>query len=277
MRVVLYSYVWPHPRKNSKLLSNQFDIKEAPKTYSGKITKHGARRLARAIRLLVAIAEWQKVKHPTKDMFFDHKLSFVTLTLPAMQGQLTDKEIYTQALKPTLRVLREKFGVKHYVWKAERQKNNNLHYHITTDSFIHLQDLRDLWNSRMRTLGLIHLFEKKHRHDNPNSTDIHSVRDVRDLAAYMVKYMAKADKEERLVDGKVWDCSKSLKNTADPTYEYDWKSEAIWQENEFNPLVETIDFDYGKLIIWKNLEDLRGVPKPLLQEYRKFLASVKAS
>lgn len=81
---------------------------------------------------------------------------------------------------------------------------------------------------------------------NPNSTDIHSITDVNNLAAYLVSYLSKKDlwkksisredskviarmeKEKypliviqkmfpdcvkRSISGKIWDCSKKLKNT----------------------------------------------------------------
>jgi hypothetical protein len=77
--------------------------------------------------------------------------------------------------------------------------------------YIRYDELRDSWNQRLERLNFISEFEKVHGHRHPNSTDVHSIKKVRDLAAYMVKYMCKMKKNEQKIDGKIWDCSVNLK------------------------------------------------------------------
>ena len=42
-----------------------------------------------------------------------------------------------------------------YVWKAELQKNQNIHFHLTTNIFIHHATIRTLWNNCINRLGYI--------------------------------------------------------------------------------------------------------------------------
>ena len=105
-------------------------------------------------------------------------------------------------------------------------------------------NLRLAWNHQLEKLGYIDTFEKKHGHRNPNSTDVHSISKIKNLGAYMVKYMCKPaflakcfiaqppftrperkckpfnakikfkklmSLEEAKINGRLWDCSVNLK------------------------------------------------------------------
>ena len=45
---------------------------------------------------------------------------------------------------------------------------------------------------------------------NPNSTDVHSVRGIGKLAAYLAKYVSKSNTDARKVDGRKWYLSTAL-------------------------------------------------------------------
>jgi hypothetical protein len=45
---------------------------------------------------------------------------------------------------------------------------------------------------------------------NPNSTDVHSVKSVSNLAGYLSSYMSKKDLAKRAIDGKIWASSRNL-------------------------------------------------------------------
>lgn len=49
--------------------------------------------------------------------------------------------------------------------------------------------------------------------ENPNSTDVHSVLGVKDLAAYLATYMSKKEEGKRPVNGKLWGCSRNLSDS----------------------------------------------------------------
>ena len=66
---------------------------------------------------------------------FKFKLNLITLTLPSKQNEHSDNEIKHRALNNFFTQLRTKHNLVNYVWKAEKQKNGNIHFHIITDKF----------------------------------------------------------------------------------------------------------------------------------------------
>ena len=101
--------------------------------------------------------------------------------------------------------------MKSYVWKAELQERGQIHYHITADCYVDLKELRQAWNNLQEKAGLLDDFYLKYGHRNPNSTDIHSVKKVKNIEAYLVKYISKTEEDKGSTVGKIWDCSTNLK------------------------------------------------------------------
>lgn len=135
--------------------------------------------------------------------------TFVTLTLPAQQTH-TDNEIKRKCLTPFIATLQRKFNVWHYFWRAESQKNGNIHFHLIIDSFIAHGRLRAEWNACINKLGYVDRFQAKYQHSNPNSTDIHSFKNIHSPASYVIKYCCKQD-GYRKIDGRIHGCSDGLK------------------------------------------------------------------
>lgn len=158
--------------------------------------------------------KWKSVKY---------KLTFITLTLSATQTH-SDKEITGTLLNSFLNAMRRKWDVDKYIWKAEKQENGNIHYHILTDRFIHWKEIRETWNHIQGNLGYIDRYSEKMKEffkdgfkmsDNPkdkrskqkqlkayndgiktgfrdpNSTDIHALYKVKNIPAYISKYISK--------------------------------------------------------------------------------------
>lgn len=188
---------------------------------TGTLSKGAKKRLKQSIELLIDISPKKWFTVPSTGKRFQFQITFLTLTLSAPQGNITDKTITAELLQPLLQTLRRKYKCNSYVWRAEKQKNGNLHYHITTNQYIPYDSIRDDWNRIQNKLGFIDTFEITKGHRNPNSTDIHSVRGVRDLARYMVKYMSKNVPENLKVYCKLWDCSKDLKYRENISIEID--------------------------------------------------------
>lgn len=181
------------------------------KAYSGDMTKGSIQRLKKAVNTLVAIADWKTSPLLKKKGTFRWKLNFITLTLPSSQGSISDKEIKSKCLNPWLKAMTRKFGLKNYIWKAEKQDNGNLHFHLTTDIYLLHTNIRNEWNYYINKLGYVDRFALKHGHSNPNSIDVHATYKVKNLAAYLIKYITKQNKENQKVEGKMWDCSENLK------------------------------------------------------------------
>lgn len=239
------------PRKKEKNQSNTIQddttgkIKGLARAYTGQITPYSKKKLKRAIQLMVASAKEKEAPNWKTGKTYKFKVNFITLTLPAPQGEVTDKQIKAQCLDNFIKRLKRNFKLGSYVWRAERQKNGNLHFHIITDTWIHYERIRNHWNDCLQKLGFIDKFESKHGHRNPNSTDIHAVWKVKNLTQYFIKYMSKGSqcaedlyripfqrkrwhekliikptnefkrvmtREENKIEGKIWDCSQNLKN-----------------------------------------------------------------
>lgn len=216
----------------------------ARQAYDGILNFNSIKRLKRAIELIIAIAKDKEAINFKTNQKFKFKVNFITLTLPCPQDNITDKVLKSQVLDVWFKAAKRRFNLQSYVWRAERQKNGNLHFHLITDCFIQYEELRNSWNNRLNRLGFVDRYTEKHRGlskedyllwyppnaknsiekrckaylygvatkwESPNTTDVHSIKKVRDLAAYMVKYMCKLDKKEQRINGKVWDCSKNLK------------------------------------------------------------------
>jgi hypothetical protein len=227
---------------NDQSVSN--DLFEGKTAYSGQLTSHSRKRLQKCINLLVAIAKPKRVAPPIVTKAFTFSVNFITLTLPAAQGSVTDKELKKGCLDPWIKSMKRKHQMKSYVWRAERQFNGNVHFHIISDAYLPQDDVRNDWNRQLSKFHFIDKFAEKHNYKTPNSTDVHAIHKIDNLAAYMVKYMSKDSsthltelnaklqqqgkepiqpekhdfrkvidqpKWDTPINGKVWDCSENLK------------------------------------------------------------------
>lgn len=202
-----------------------------------------------------------------------YHLTFVTLTLPCLQRH-DDKFVKRYIFWPWLEVIQRYYGVKNYIWRAEKQANGNIHFHILIDKFIKHELVRHHWNHHCNAHGYIEAYSNnryeqynwekiflkyfvpsakvsnallridnvfksissnsllpppalrylqsfvkylknqsnektfqnisdrllRDYHDgfkNPNSTDIHNPRLIRNLVSYVCKYMSKKSDKKR--------------------------------------------------------------------------------
>lgn len=231
-------------------------------------------RMKKAIRILVASAKTKTAFSLKTGQPFKWKINFITLTLPAMQGTRTDAEIKKYCFEPFLRIMRNRFGMVSYVWKAERQANGNLHFHITADTWVHYMQVQKFWNKCLNKLGFIEQFCKSHNHRNPNSTDIHAVFNIRNLAAYMVKYMTKAGNLNDKIEGAVWDCSTNLKKAKFPSMIIEGDTETAVNLAFTTMHEKIIEFDFAKFAVMSSWQMNRVTTKTMKQLYRSWLASI---
>lgn len=174
--------------QSKKFIENKVHLSQ--RKHNGELSDKAVKRIKSAIEWLLIRSKPQRVwnRQQQKVMFF--RLNFITLTLPAKQCH-TDKKIVARCLNNFLNIIRNKHGVTDYLWKAEAQTNGNIHFHITTNKFIHYLLVAKAWNSSIELLNYVSAFEKKHHHRNPPASQIEKVKHIRRLAAYLSKYMAK--------------------------------------------------------------------------------------
>jgi len=263
--------------------TRQSEIKEQ-KRYTGEITKSSRKKLQSACDILFALAKKKRVQIPGTDKSFEYRIGLITLTLSAPQGRISDREIKEKLLEPFLRHFRKK-GMFNYIWKAERQKNGNLHFHILTDTFIDKDHCRNYWNKLQSKLGFIDVFYSRHGHRNPNSTDTKAVKEEKGMVNYMLKYMLKEVEKGKSLEigrdisekatGKIWDCSLNLKmknDTADVGE--DWQFDLLTQEEEKNNL-RKIQTDHCVLWFPVKSKIWKASPSFIAKRLTDFLAKVR--
>ena len=240
----------------------------------GLISNKAKSKIKTAIDWLVYLSSEKKHFSEKHGKHFKFKLTFVTLTLASKQIH-SDNEIKKELLNHFLVVARAKWKIDKYLWRAESQKNGNIHFHIVTDKFIPWNELQETWNKIQNKLGYVdnYAIERKRFHATgfhfnkqlakkwdfqkqlkaykkgvleawqcPNSTDIHSIKNIGNLSVYLAKYCSKNDVEQaksiiyeqqslkfnfeqpgptkiskknlklkaRVIDGKLWGLSQSL-------------------------------------------------------------------
>lgn len=159
-----------------------------------ELSEKSERKAKRAIKYMLFGTNYKKAYNPKFNTTFQFKVNFITLTLPSRQ-QHTTVELKEKLLNQFLIEAKKKWRIENYIWKFEQQKNGNAHWHILTDKWIPYQELRNCWNRIVEKLGYITEFEKINHHRNPNSTDIHSLRKIKNVVGYVLKYMVKSDKK----------------------------------------------------------------------------------
>ena len=227
--------------------------------HAGFLSFKAKRRMKDAVNWLFLLADDKRIFSKVLKKNRTVKITFVTLTLSAPQMH-DDKVIKSKLLNQLFVELKKYYGVQNYVWRAEKQENGSIHFHILTDAFIPHKLLRLMWNRLQTKLGYVQKYHEKFSGKsfseycalrniaekkadtqtkkayefgcqtdwyNPNSTDIHSIANKKNLAAYVTKYLTKDDQAHDLpttgsndpvfVTGDLWGLSHSLSNCVPAT------------------------------------------------------------
>lgn len=159
----------------------------------GLMSKRANGRIGRCISWMLQISKPKKHFNEDTKSWFWWRCNFITLSLSASQAH-SDNIIKSKLLNHFLVHIARKYKVDNYIWRAEAQSNGRIHFHIITDKFIHWQDLQRDWNRIQAKLGYISRFYESSGHMMPNSTDVHSLKNVKNIAAYLTKYCSKNSK-----------------------------------------------------------------------------------
>jgi hypothetical protein len=161
-----------------------------------------------------------------------------------------------------------------YVWKAEVQQRGQIHYHITTPKYIHYRDIRDKWNSIQKTAGWLDDYTRLYGGEDPNSTDVHEVRHVKDLSNYLKKEYCKAI-QNPVGEGKIWDCSKNLKK-----HKYYTINESQYHNETISELLDkekvtALQLDKCLIIQMKKKHPTEILQLNEIQGYNEFLKMIR--
>jgi hypothetical protein len=235
--IVIYNQVHWDPIKASKKKEKIFvgydesgnsKFLESSRKAEGNVSIQAKRKLNKAIEYLITTSTEKKVFERLSGKTVVFKVAFITLTLPSEQIH-PDTEIINRCLNSFLLEAKKFYNVKNYVWRAEKQKNGNLHFHIVLDKFIPWNELRNRWNRIINKLGYVDRYQEAQRDwhrngfkaradkfktwseadqyrsyirssktgfESPNSTDIHSTKKIRNIKQYLSKYMTKNEYDD---------------------------------------------------------------------------------
>jgi hypothetical protein len=157
---------------------------------------------------------------------------FITLTLSSTQRH-ADAFIKRHMLGEFIKYVKRNCGVEHYFWRAESQSNGNIHFHLLMDKYIPKEQLQQKWNAIQSANGYLIDYYKKHGHLNAPSTDIRSPKNKNEIITYVLKYMSK-DEKNRLIEGRIWGMSDSLRKVETVTMPLDEKTKSVFYAVFFN-------------------------------------------
>jgi len=219
------------------------------KQYSGRLTDGAKKRLSKAIDLLCQSIRPVKVRSCIHGRLITHRVSFITLTI-SHQENLSARESYDKAFVHFMQWMRRTAGVTTYVWKCEVQKRGQIHYHITTPSYLDYREIRTKWNALQQRNGWLDSYHLKHGHYNPNSTDIHEAKKIDNMSSYLIKEFCKAIQNPN-TDGKIWDCSLNLKKFKYYSFSEEQRHNELISDLITNEKVEVIKLDRCMVIKMK--------------------------
>jgi hypothetical protein len=250
-------------------------LKLSDKKTHGKVSAQAHRKVNKAINYLLYMADSKQLPNTAHGKNYNFKIAFITLTLPSCQVH-SDDEIKSLLLNQFFVELRLRHKVKNYLWRAEKQKNGNIHFHVLVDKFVPWSDLRDRWNRICNKLGYVDRYRdqmiafhssgfkvrkellskweykaqvkaykagKANDWNSPNSTDIHSLYKISKVKAYISKYCTKNDTNAE-VNGRLWGCNYELTDIKGAVMELDYELKSELNEiiKEYKPKIYTSDY-----------------------------------
>lgn len=221
---------------------NSNSLKNLNKGFASKGLSDATRRkIAVRVRVLAHASELKHVKD-SKGIPVTSRCQFITLTLPSEQRH-TDQQITKELLGRFLDLCRKNKLLLNYVWRAEKQRNGNIHYHIITDSYAPASTIYRFWLMSCEHLGYVSAYRDKFKNlsleqykrlpfnanvsdavaskrfwkgnrnnwQKPPCFDLVNCSDLTAIAKYISKYISKDAEHSSLhVSGRCWGCSQSV-------------------------------------------------------------------
>lgn len=245
-------------RKNSEIIKNPYapsrlnsllNLNKGFKSLG--ISEATRKKIAFACRTLSYCSTPQTVRNG-KGEYVTHVLQFVTLTLPSAQVH-SDSDVTKMVLGSFLDRCRKIGLLRNYVWRAEKQKNGNIHYHLLTDTFCSFSMLKNMWYISLRKNGYMQAYSDKFKQmsfaeysaepynkratpsvvsaryargvrngwSEPPAIDVKQVTSPESVNAYISKYISKDSSGSDInVDGRNWGQSDSVRDAGKA-----WKSD----------------------------------------------------
>lgn len=287
-----------------KMLSFNFNKKSLDNLNKSKsslnLSKTSIRNIRDSILTMYSLSKPRTIQISKKKFIYNYRQSFITLTLPSKQNH-SDVDI-KGCLDRFLTDMRRIYKIKNYVWKAELQANTNIHFHLIIDKYVNYNSMLYYWNKAINILGYVDNYKSKMQNltldqyanlrnlsksdaynsykkgcknnwSQPNSIDVRSVYNGKNVANYIGNYIAKDNDKNVNIDrvkifGRVWSRSTSLSKV-----KYKNKIEL----NDIQDYIKAL-LNYGKNIIKKVYDyctviyvNVDTLNKPLKKQYNTML------
>jgi hypothetical protein len=252
---MLVQYSMPAEPNYKRSIQNELTANlKKQDTYTGLLCPGAKKRMFKAIELLIMSTAKKSFRHPDTGKKLYFHLNFITLTVAQTSRMIDGKEGHKNLLEPFLQWFRRIHGCKMYLWKAEFQERGQLHYHITSDTFIDYKAVKNKWNELQKKNGYLDDFYAKFGHwDCSSGTQVKAVKDMEDMPGYLKKEIMKGYQNQKALGGKVWDCSLNLKKAVYYTTFMEYEYSAKLYELEKQKKVEKIITE--KCIIYKLIKE----------------------
>lgn len=195
-------------KKKEIMLQNRSTI------YNGFLSPSAKRRVRTILTTWFNAMEHNNSRNDISLKKSERKLVFVTLTLSESQKH-EDNWIKRNMLDRFLVKMKRMYNVKYYFWRAEKQKNGRIHFHVIFDHYVRKEDIQSEWNSIQQDTGYMDEYFAKNKRYNAPSTHIRAISDAKNSIDYVMKYVAKVPDDiedvSLQVKGRIWGCSKELK------------------------------------------------------------------
>lgn len=203
--------------------------KEAKNLHGNDLSFKAKGRIKKCIKMIFWMSNCVGKSNNKLQIFNNNKISMLTLTLSGAQFT-PDSHIKNKMLNQFFTELRKRYKNILYIWRQEFQKNGNVHFHILINKYIAVDFLRSLWNRIQSKEGYLTEYINKHKNltfnqylqlyppkdgyskekrylsfvagtksnwTNPNSIDIHSLKNAKNVYAYITKYLTKSEQSEK--------------------------------------------------------------------------------
>lgn len=192
------------------------DLNLLKRSYQGILGKSAIKQISKQVTLWADSIDYYNTRLKLHGKKKRRQLVFLTVTLQSDQAH-TDKEIKRKILMPFIDSLKYHFNITNYFWRAEAQKNNNIHFHLILDKYIPYEKAKYLWNQACEKLGYITRFAEKNGHFYPNSVDIRVINNTKNTIKYVLKYATKQG-DTRAINGRLWGMADNIRMLKTPSF-----------------------------------------------------------
>lgn len=262
--MVLMYNIEPHSHKNNPY--RKIPKQKAP---NGILSVNSKRKLKSAIKWLTACSDEKQVYQKKLKKKVSYKINLITLTF---KNNMQDDKTARTLLSKWLEMAKHRFGIVHYVWKAEPQERGAIHFHIATNTYVPYAEIAYTWNRLLFKNG----FDQR----NCNSTDVIPIVGVNSLEGYLCEYLMNESKHlgRRAIVGKLWGCSHGLSKAGKLYVEVGrefasechkmWAADSLENRMRREDKIPPAFLNY--IHVWLP-EQLTGLPKAIFENELRYL------